>query len=544
MSERSKAQSTEDFDRRDAGMRERLKLLLHDMPQAEVARRTGIRQQNIHRYLTDTRIPVAFCGLLAEKLNLNPAWLISGEGAPKFSDVSEGTKGLASSVLDLVQAMNAVAKMRLGSLTAKDHLKVLRELNDALIVYENLKEKLNVQTRPVLKEILERFLESIHRNDFPAAESLERAALQVSRLCEDEDLAFALTNHMALYQNKWGSANQAFMLKRKAFQMMLGQDRALTADHFKEGHNYSMALWGLWRAMEARRCSRAMLAMTEGREHELVGETKYLKLLCARCDAEIGNIREAQATLEHLVHAYGHDTPFSHRYAFNDILMRRGLLSAPEMMATDAAVLPRLASRARDMTGHVMLVHLALTDDRKLLEPALALYRAQDISNIIAGWRFLDRHIAAMLDVLAGTNVARAVSSVLNDADLLRYLDSADFTMAFPAIVCRCHILRLGGRKDEAIADLMRAERLIASVPREVTPRMMWLALHYRNAIELLHPKPRTADRQALLARAMAFFPDLAAKGYEYYAEIARAIEAKLQLKLLPKNPGEASPEA
>ena len=41
----------------------------------------------------------------------------------------------ASDLLELVQALNSVTKMKLGSLVGKDRWKVLRELNEQLVVY-------------------------------------------------------------------------------------------------------------------------------------------------------------------------------------------------------------------------------------------------------------------------------------------------------------------------------------------------------------------------------------------------------------------------
>ena len=117
-------------------VRGRLNILTENHAQAEIARRTGFPPANVHRFLKGGKIPADFCGAVVREFGINPAWLLTGEGAPRLSDVTEGTMRMAGNVLELVEAMSAVARMRLGSLTGKHHLRVLRELNDALEDHE------------------------------------------------------------------------------------------------------------------------------------------------------------------------------------------------------------------------------------------------------------------------------------------------------------------------------------------------------------------------------------------------------------------------
>src|SRR5262245_48664134 len=100
----------------DAEVRARLRELAEKTKQAEIAAKTGVNAANVSRYLKDNRIPASFCSALVRGMGVNPAWLMVGEGSAMLSDVTDGTGRMAGNVLQLVEAMNSVTKLRLGSL--------------------------------------------------------------------------------------------------------------------------------------------------------------------------------------------------------------------------------------------------------------------------------------------------------------------------------------------------------------------------------------------------------------------------------------------
>src|SRR5690349_16642750 len=113
-------------------LQRRVALLASRHTQSEIARKTGTLVSNVNRYVSGTKIPGEFLGALVSGLDVSPTWLLGGEGAVYRAEAANASAGTARELLSLVSAMNAVSKMRLGSLAGKHHLKVLRDLNDAL----------------------------------------------------------------------------------------------------------------------------------------------------------------------------------------------------------------------------------------------------------------------------------------------------------------------------------------------------------------------------------------------------------------------------
>ncbi|MCA8946964.1 MAG: helix-turn-helix transcriptional regulator, partial [Planctomycetes bacterium] len=153
----------------------RLATLAEDRSLSDIARRTGTSVANVSRYISGTRIPGEFCAALVRGLGVNPSWLLTGEGSPFLSDVTEGTAQMAGDVLELVEAMNAVTHMRLGALTGKHHLKVLRELNDALLRYEELRARLNAHSAPIFKQLVDDLGAALGKLDIERAHDLRKA---------------------------------------------------------------------------------------------------------------------------------------------------------------------------------------------------------------------------------------------------------------------------------------------------------------------------------------------------------------------------------
>lgn len=118
---------------------------------AEIARKTETSVVNVSRYLKGTRVPAEFCMALVRQFGVNANWLLAGQGSLFVSDLATQHGQMAGDLLELVEAMSAVAKMRLGSIAGRDHMKLLRQLNDSLGTYERLREKLNQQSKGSLR---------------------------------------------------------------------------------------------------------------------------------------------------------------------------------------------------------------------------------------------------------------------------------------------------------------------------------------------------------------------------------------------------------
>ena len=171
----------------DESLRERLREVVGQHSQAEISRRTGVPHSSISRYLKDRKVPSEFCAALIKNFNVNPAWLMVGEGTRDLTEVTSQTADSASDLLELVQAMQAVMKMRLGALVGRDHAKMLRELNYAMEVYEKLRERMNVRSLPLYHKLIEDFEEVLEKEDHTKGNQITQSITQISRFCEDSE---------------------------------------------------------------------------------------------------------------------------------------------------------------------------------------------------------------------------------------------------------------------------------------------------------------------------------------------------------------------
>ncbi|MCL4729100.1 MAG: helix-turn-helix domain containing protein, partial [Planctomycetes bacterium] len=133
---------------------ERLRVILRDRSQAEVARRTGNTGASVNRWLAKTRVPADFLQALVREFGVNPVWLLTGKGAVYSADIAVTGEQLAGNLLELVEAMETVARMRLGAVSGKTGGRVLRELAEASRRYEQLRENLHRHSKPVLERVL------------------------------------------------------------------------------------------------------------------------------------------------------------------------------------------------------------------------------------------------------------------------------------------------------------------------------------------------------------------------------------------------------
>ncbi|MCB9933093.1 MAG: helix-turn-helix transcriptional regulator [Planctomycetes bacterium] len=265
----------------------RLRQVAHNRSQAEIARRTGFPQANVHRFLNGHRVPAEFCQALAREFSVNPVWLLLGEGAPYLSDVPEGVARMGADLLELVRALSAVERMRLGSLTGKHHLRVLRELNDALLQHENLRARLNEQTRPVFGRLLDDIDRCLEKTQLEQAGDLLKAAGQVARLCDDETLALRLDGQRSFYAYLCREFELSIALQRRLFVRRLAGITQLGQEIGEHTRNFAVSLNATGRIREARRVCEAALAL--GRDS--TGAWKLeIEVICGGMMLDLGEL--------------------------------------------------------------------------------------------------------------------------------------------------------------------------------------------------------------------------------------------------------------
>ncbi|NUQ35623.1 MAG: helix-turn-helix transcriptional regulator [Planctomycetaceae bacterium] len=278
-------------DAYDNAIRERLNVVANKLSQSEVARRTKTPRGKINRYLAGTRISADFLCAIADGCEINPAWLLSGEGAPTLEAVSPATGEFAGTMLELVSAMNDVSKMKLGNLVKTENLQDLYQLNQQIATFRKLREDIARQTRPIFDALLKNCQDALRAREMERAESLERAMSQVFELCQDDALQHEILKMRYVLMNWRGRSGEVMSISRQLFSMTLANPQRALANMAQDANNYALSLRKGGFIDESCRIARAALELLEpGNDHYAL-----LRASLALSEAYRGNLDEAIA---------------------------------------------------------------------------------------------------------------------------------------------------------------------------------------------------------------------------------------------------------
>jgi hypothetical protein len=239
----------------------RLNELVTRHSQSGIARKTGAPRNKVNRYVHGARIPCEFAAALADGLGVNPEWFLTGAGTAKLADVAPDTARVADNLLDLIRAMAAVEHLQLGALAGTHHLRVLRELSDAMRRYETLRQQLNTRSTPVLRTVLGDLRIAIDKRDGTRAAELCKTAEQLGRLCDDPGLALDLAvlhGRVALME---GDLKSALDLARRVATLALHGGGNLGRAELEALAGTVEALVRLGHVAEARRIAEGALVL-------------------------------------------------------------------------------------------------------------------------------------------------------------------------------------------------------------------------------------------------------------------------------------------
>ncbi|NUQ35580.1 MAG: helix-turn-helix transcriptional regulator [Planctomycetaceae bacterium] len=265
--------------------------------QAEVARRTGIPAHYIYRYVKGTRIPAELCSRLVEGLNINPAWLLAGQGAMSLSEVSDQVSSMAKDMTELVKAMAAVSRMKLGSLTGKERNRIFRELSETLAAYEALRNDLRRKTRPYLEELLQDMARALEQHKLERAGELKTAIEQLVPLCDNEKLELDQLGLFANYHFKQLDFARALDYRRESFSRMFRNKARLTPEDARECTAFGRVLIQNGHLVEARGLLKGFRAMVESYSQGW-REMHPLCMLFGWSELELGNMLEGRSLIE------------------------------------------------------------------------------------------------------------------------------------------------------------------------------------------------------------------------------------------------------
>ncbi|NUQ35628.1 MAG: helix-turn-helix transcriptional regulator [Planctomycetaceae bacterium] len=441
--------------KRDA-FRDRVSQLVEKHTLRGLARKLDVSNSNITRYLQGAQPPASFCRKLVEELGVNPAWLLTGEGSALLSDVAEGTSKTASNMLELVEAMSAVTRMRLGALAGKEHMKVLRDLNDALVRYEDLRAKLGDYSRQSFRLLLDQLKSALKQHNIDMAEPLVRAGEQLSRLCDDHGIKKEFNRLRTHFAHQRGNNEEAARLMREVvFDNYLRCEDELDDRGCDDAQNLIATLRLQGRLREAHSAAESALMhvrkMRRSSHFVLLATAGWL-------DLDLGNMRRA---LERLRKALACDPQDRHLVVPN--YARAEFLSG-------AMTWKQVCDYCQDLPIAAQITPMALW--------------TEDTGDLLAARGMLDGHTSPyakqQMLFVEGLLACAGKDYTKETGDLLAHSESA----AGNTPVITTQVLLLQKRPEEALDLFLDIDRRLAAEPRVSLP-VIPSAIHHRNALRL-----------------------------------------------------------
>ena len=486
---------------RAEAIQKRVAELAETHSQADISRKTEFSRNNVSRYVNGTRMPLEFGAALVEGLGINPAWLLTGEGTPYLSDISTGTENMAGDLLALVDAMAAVNRMRLGSLTGKHHLGVLRELSQTLKSHEDLRGKLNAHSREIFLKLIEDVRDALKRRDLNRAETLMQALEQVSRLTDDPFLRAQYEGAQSHFHHYNNDPEAALPHQRAVFASFLVHHSRFDDWMKPEAHNYVVVLEHCNRFVEARRVARASIEMCDG-------DHPQLQHVAATLDIELGDLQRGLNDLRRLIPLV------DERYGYN---LQQSL--ARGQVLEGSMTMPQAITFGGDLPAKW----------GRLAGTAVALEREADIELLLkqgvgtSGGKVspenaLAVHLSCLLEVMregGGTAAQRLLVHLENTTQ------KQDDVTRFREQCMVAQLFRLGKQRKQALKHLRIASETWAGLGEGLLPPVEYRILHARNVLALVAADDKDADLQALRSAMQGFVQEYLGRGYHSLKELA-----------------------
>ena len=487
----------------DESLRQRLGELVNQFSHSEIARRTGLPRSSVGHYLQGRKIPASLCANLIDVFNLSPEWLMSGKGAMLRAEVKGTTAHMASEMLDVVNAMNASLKMRLGAIQSDNKLKTLRALKEQLSVHGALLNQVRHQIDPVFSYFLDQLNAALKVRDLRAAARALEVLDDLADLLSDEETIAAYQSAKALFLGMSGRHAEAIPVMRKIFARQFAQGRNDEA-FARQANNLIAALGGSGRYAEARVICNATIPCFRG-QTELYG--RFLALH-AYLDANCGSMRRAIRYVQrsHRV------TPFTGEQfePMNSAYVH--FLAGTH----DVASLNAIGRMTYGKAG--MLVSCAcLLEDATLIEAQL---RELEKSFKDDGRQV---HARELLKALKGR--AKGVDPRGFGAEEIAQGSKNPLTH-FIHNVTRAQVFKVAKCYEDASRATLEAQTWFGKLKRGVQPSLIMRVIHARNAIQLAEGKaPRKI--KALAPEARRFFRRAIRRGYSLFRTFPECSETK-----------------
>ncbi|NUQ34547.1 MAG: hypothetical protein HUU29_06370 [Planctomycetaceae bacterium] len=492
-------------------LQRRVAQLVEEHGQAVISRKTGYSATNIHNYVNGTRVPAEFCMALTRELGVNPVWLLTGEGGTQLSDVTRSTSELAGNFLELVNAINAVTRVRLGALAGKQDKKTLHQLNAALKDYEARRGELNARMKDIFRTLLDQFEHALAKINRETASQLLPGLEQAAGLCDNTAMQERYRLLCARHAIIRSDTPQASKLLRDVLRRRASDGSIPDHDILAAAAGGLMAVSAIGKNREARRMCRSLIELCAGEDDANAAPLTKIRFLDSVFTMREGNVAEAIGRMAYLHMRLSPDDQFLHRHTVHEALVYAGLQSVDDVIAADATDFSRIkrataAEEARFVRGKQLYIIYGLVswfEDARLLRRALGVYQPFEAARGEAGSAYVGEYVRALTDALEGKKGASVAFA--GHSSVAQSLRDEDGLRAFSVRVCLCHLLRIEENTRRALAVFSDAENVRKSLGADVSPNTMICAQHWRNARKLFLSRQSREGTEAV-ANAGNFF--------------------------------------
>jgi hypothetical protein len=408
---------------------------------------------------------------------------------------------MGGNLLELVEAMNAVTRMKLGALAGKQNLKVLRELNDALDAHERLRAKLNEHSRGIFAQLLADIERCLNDYKVQPAAGLLKAAEQVGRLCDDPELHRKLLSHQASYFAFVRDLGKALPFQRKLLQRLLADSGAPDEAGLRNVVNLVLTLMTLSRLPEAKRVCESVLKLVPPNTPRWTA-LALLAFLQGRLMAEKGELLPGLAIMTRELAAGGGPTEPNLRLWLTQHLLRAGLLRPADALhyGEDTPV-----------KSLVLMDFACWHEDSAFLKKTCDL-AAQPRFNSLGDLARPGHFGPYLLRAMAHKD-KRAVAEFERT-----HKDCVDDTRLYPEVFTT-QLWRVLGDAKKASITFAQAEAKLAAIPPEQHVHVLTWAMHCKNALWLAKSR-KVAIASALVERARVFFREHTARGFACFKSV------------------------
>ncbi len=289
---------------------------------------------------------------------------------------------------------------------------------------------------------------------------------------------------------------------RKVFvKALAASDVTMDKDHAALAINLVVSLHRADRCREARRICRATLALYEDVGADW-GRYKQLTALHAVLNIELGYMRQGLRDL--------HDTypvlPEQLKRSFSGKLVESMLLSGLTPLEYAGAIGEDSTAKATALVRFA-----ALVDDLPALARFHKAYGARDNRLIPEGgiWDTYSRGLTGK-----GNGLEEFEGAVNAERNRLAVRPTQEFAY----MGCAAHLARAAGDDKRGRKWFEEAHETLSALDPQVTPQMMALALHHRNAL-VLYSGAKTGKSREYRTQAEEFFRHHHNQGYGAYAQ-------------------------